>query len=288
MRIGRPARLASAVALAALFASPGAAWARPGPDAAYYERSFVLAAHARCDLFQPGVVAALTAAAAQARGTALRGGLNDAQAAAAAARAQARAAAVACADPDLARVAERVRAAFGHWARTARMAFPGDRAAWSADRGAYARPTWRLSQAGITGASPVTFGVAGGLDRPDRLAAVVSFIGRPRPYAARLAMRDAGVAPRPWLAGDGLAPASQRRVFMASGSAAAEASLLAAGRTAGEAWVFPDAAAEALSRLDPRESFVVEFLFRDDTVARARFEAGDFAAARAFLTLGPL
>ena len=45
-------------------------------------------------------------------------------------------------------------------------------------------------------------------------------------------------------------------------------------------------AAEALAALDPREPFALEFLFRDGSVARARFEAGDFAAGQAFLAMG--
>ena len=43
---------------------------------------------------------------------------------------------------------------------------------------------------------------------------------------------------------------------------------------------------EALAALDPREPFALEFLFRDGSVARARFEAGDFAAGQAFLAMG--
>ncbi|MFN4186299.1 MAG: hypothetical protein ACK4M6_16330, partial [Hyphomonas sp.] len=46
------------------------------------------------------------------------------------------------------------------------------------------------------------------------------------------------------------------------------------------------AAADALSALDPREVFTVEFLFRDGSIARSTFEAGDFAAGRAFLAMG--
>ena len=45
------------------------------------------------------------------------------------------------------------------------------------------------------------------------------------------------------------------------------------GRPTGQAWLFP-AAADALSALDPREVFTVEFLFRDGSIARSTFEAG--------------
>ena len=76
MRIGLSPRQArgflSAVLIAAtppLFVS-GAAFA--APQDRYYERAFVLAANDRCGLFEPQLTAALTAAAYQARGAALR------------------------------------------------------------------------------------------------------------------------------------------------------------------------------------------------------------------------
>jgi len=50
----------------------------------------------------------------------------------------------------------------------------------------------------------------------------------------------------------------------------------------------PAMSAAALERLDPRETFAIEFHFRDGSVATAKFEAGDFAAGRAFLAMGIL
>jgi hypothetical protein len=72
------------------------------------------------------------------------------------------------------------------------------------------------------------------------------------------------------------------------GNSPAEPTLLAEGRRTGEAWRFPAATAAALERLDPRETFAVEFHFRDGSVATAKFEAGDFAAGRSFLAMGML
>jgi hypothetical protein len=118
---------------------------------------------------------------------------------------------------------------------------------------------------------------------------VVSFVGRPRPYAARIVMRDPALAARPWLTPAGgavLPPETVRREVWSAGTRVAPATLLATGRTQGEAWYFPSTAADQLARLDPREPFVIEFLFRDGSIARAMFEAGDFAAARAFVGLG--
>lgn len=282
MTIGQtaPVKKAALVA-AALLSLPAAAWAAPSD--AWYERSFVLAADARCDLFRPQVSAALTAAAWQARGAALRAGTAEQDLAATAGRARARAAGVSCRDPQLATVRGRVDNAFSGWSRTPRMNFEG----WTANRTAYDAPTWRLMQASVTGASPVRFGYAGE-GATQSLTAVVSFVGRPRPYAARIVLRDGGKAPRPWLARGALPPESVRQSLWAADFAAADPTLLAEGRRAGEAWRFPAEAAAALERLDPRETFAIEFHFRDGSAASARFTAGDFAAGKAFLAMGTL
>lgn len=256
-------------------AAPGVAAGQANP---YYERAFVLEAHARCDLFQPAVAAALDAAARQARGAALRAGVNEISLNASAGRARGRAAAVACADPELGVVKRRVEGAFAGWSRMARMNFEGVRAAWVADR--FDTPGWRLKQATVTGASPVTFG----LDAQDRGVVVVSFVGKPRPYGARIVLRDPAVAPRAWPGV--LPPEALRRAVWASGSEPAPRALLAGGQKAGDLWRFSDAAIDAVEALDPREVFTVEFLFRDGSVARAEFEAGDFSAGRAFLAMG--
>lgn len=272
------------LAAAALIA-PGVAFA--GPADTYYERAFVVAANARCDLFQPHIERALVAATAQARGAALRSGAAAADLTGVAYRARARAGSVSCGDPQLAVVKGRVNGAFEGWSRLPRMTFPGDRLDWVANRTGYARPTWRLQQASVVGASPVTFGYAGEGDQAE-LVAVVSWWGRPRPTAARLVFRDPAKAPRPWLAGNNLIPASARASLWSSGVSAAEPMLLAAGKRTGDAWAFAPFAAEALEQLDPREAFAIEFHFRDGSVATVPFEAGDFAAGRAFLSMGSL
>ncbi len=286
MTIGQNASAAKAVLIAAaVLATPAGAWA--GPADTYYERAFVVAAHARCGLFDQPVEAALTVAAAQARGAALRSGAAETDLKAVADRAHARAAGVSCRAPQLAVVRQRVDGAFSGWARTPRMTFPGESASWLADRAAWTRPGWRLKQMSRMGAAAVTFGYAGS-DEAGTLTAVVSFVGKSRPYAVRLVFRDDARAPRAWTAGDGLAPAASRASVWSTGFKPAEAPLLSEGRRAGEAWSFPAAAADRLARLDPRETFLVEFHFRDGSGARARFEAGDFAAGRAFMAMGAL
>ena len=286
MTIGQNAAAAKAVLLAAaVLATPAQAWAASAET--YYERAFVVAADARCNLFDARVEQALTAATAQARGAALRSGVPEANLKAVADRARSRAAAVSCGDPQLAVVRDRVDGAFSGWTRTPRMVFPGKARPWVADRNAWSRPGWRLMQASRVGASPVTFGYGGEADA-EALTAVVSFVGRSRPYAARIVFRDDARTPRAWLSGGGLAPAASRASVWATGVSEADAALLTGDSRAGDAWRFPASAADRLARLDPRETFLVEFHFRDGSVAAARFEAGDFAAGRAFMAMGAL
>lgn len=286
MTIGQNAfRTQAAMAAVLLLAGAAPAWA--GASDPYYERAFVVAADQRCDLFRPQLAAALAAATAQARGAALRSGARESELDATAARAQARAGAVSCADPELAVVRGRVDDAFSGWARTPRVTFAGRKQDWTANRTGNDRANWRLVQTSFVGASPVAFGYAGD-GEGSRLTAIVSFVGRPRPYAARLILRDPAKSPRPWLAGDGLAPGIARASVWATGVTTADKTLLSDGAGAGEAWRFPAQAADRLEALDPRETFAVEFHFRDGTVATSRFEVGDFAAGRAFLSMGLL
>lgn len=289
MRIGQIRKIAITAVVAATSAlAPAVGWAVSGT---YYDRAFVLAAHEKCRLFAAPVAGALSAATLQAHGAALRAGATEADLTATARRARVRAAEVSCRNPELIIVRDRVTDAFQGWARTPRMDFPGTRASWTANRLRAAEPRWRLMQAGMTGASPVTFGLVAEETGREALSAVVSFVGRPRPYAARIVMRDPSLAARPWLTAAGigiLPPEAQRRTVWSAGTTSAEVSVLTEGRTQGEVWRFPDAGAADLAELDPREPFLIQFLFRDGSVATAQFEAGDFAAARAFVALGTI
>ena len=288
MRIGLSTRIARAITAAVMMAGiPVAAFA--DGTGTFYDRTFVLAAHEKCQLFRAPVAGALSAATLQSRGAALRAGTAETTLQATASRARSRARQVSCANPELAMVRDRVADAFAGWQRIPRMDFNSDHATWTADRVRREAATWRLVQTSVTGASPVRFGLGASAEGQETLSAVVSFVGRPRPYAARMVMRDPALAARPWLTAAGravLPPESARQEVWSAGTAPAAATLLATGKTQGETWTFPAAAGDRLSRLDPREPFLIEFLFRDGSVATATFEAGDFAAARAFVALG--
>ena len=288
MRIGLSTRIARAITAAVMMAGiPVAAFA--DGTGTFYDRTFVLAAHEKCQLVRAPVAGALSAATLQSRGAALRAGTAETTLQTTASRARSRARQVSCANPELAMVRDRVADAFAGWQRIPRMDFNSDHATWTADRVRREAATWRLVQTSVTGASPVRFGLGASAEGQETLSAVVSFVGRPRPYAARMVMRDPALAARPWLTAAGravLPPESARQEVWSAGTAPAAATLLAMGKTQGETWTFPAAGGDRLARLDPREPFLIEFLFRDGSVATATFEAGDFAAARAFVALG--
>ncbi len=266
---------------------------------AYYERSVMSAAGERCGLFTPSLASALASSQAQARGAALRSGVDPASLDRVAQRARSKAYTVPCASSDIRTPADRVRTAFAAYAKLTKMSFPGDLNAWSADRTAYTYAGWRLSQPAAFGWDRMIFGIAG-QDNESGLLAVAVFADGANPYAARLVMRDPARASGPYL--DSLLatpssrlPLAQRtppryaaRVFQAQARDTAGVGLLPKGAKTGVAFRFPSQAAAALAALDPREAIAVEFVFAGrsgDQVRTAYVEVGDFAAARAFLAV---
>jgi hypothetical protein len=125
--------------------------------------------------------------------------------------------------------------------------------------------------------------------------AVAGFADGAQPYAARLLLRDQTRSPRAYLDGLGggstsrlplarrLPPPGALKTYVAAARSTAPDELLPKGAEDGWAFRFPDAAAQELAKLDPREAVAVEFLFRGDVTRRAYVEVGDFAAGRAFL-----
>jgi hypothetical protein len=265
-----------------------------------YERALMDRAGSRCHLFTPQIASALAAASAQARGAALRSGLDDAAVRAVVQRAELRAYATPCNAPDLATAAGRVRKAFEGYADLRFLSFPGAFASWSAERHPWPLvvkgkvspgPRWRLSEPAESDAGAVSVGLTSGPE----LVAVSTARDAAQAAGARLVIRDPQKAANPFL--DPLRkdlqgrtpPRWLSRVFLASAVEPAPASLLPPGAPAGAMVVFPSAAADALAALDPREAATVELVFPTRTgerVETARFEVGDFAAGRAFLAAG--
>lgn len=266
----------------------------------YYERSLMGAANARCRLFGPDIDSALAAAAAQARGAALRAGANAADLSAIRQRAGQKAAGLDCRSRDLATVAGRVKAGFEGYARLMRMTYPGDVASWRADKFQPSKGVaWRLAQDSRFGADSMTFGVAGARGEPGSVTAVVRFADGARPYAARLLIRDPARASVAYLSAMRIgassrlplaartAPRNAVSVFLPETRGQADPALAGGDKTA-VAFRFPARTAALIADLDPREAVTVEFAFAGragDVYRRAYVEVGDFAAARAFLSL---
>jgi hypothetical protein len=261
-----------------------------------YERTVMSAANERCGLFTPDVSAALAAAQVQARGAALRGGASLAKLRTTEQKARENAAAIDCASQDVTTAANRVRIAFAGFARIERINYPGELAAWRADRTETRAIRWRLAQEVRFGSDQMTFGLAG-RQTPGVLLAVARFDDGQAPYSARLLMRDDRRSDTPYLGGPirseqglplarRLAPRAALRTFAAEARTTAGLDLLPKQSGAGWAFRFPSEASAELARLDPRESVAIEFLFAGDVVRRAYVEVGDFAAGRAFLSLG--
>ena len=265
----------------------------------FYERTVMAAADKRCDLFDPGVTTALDAARVQARGASLRAGASEEALQGVEQRAWSKAQGADCQSADVKTAAGRVRTAFEGYSRISRLTYPGDTAAWSADRTiSVTGPLWRLSQPVSFNWDKMIFGLAG-KEGQGVLLASASFADGASPYTVRLVMRDTTRTSGPFLDrrlanGDGRIPLTGRIPSSATRSFSAEARSLASPRLAPAGAKsallvrFPAAATEALAKLDPREAVMVEFLFagRDtDAVRRAYVEVGDFAAGRAFLNV---
>jgi hypothetical protein len=274
-----------------------------GPADLYYERAVMTAADQHCRLFTPALGSALAASMAQARGAALRAGVDSSLLAQMKTRAQGAAYSVACNSPDIATVAGRVRTAFDGYSRQLRQDYPGSISSWTAQRLASENgQVWNLSQPASFGRDSLTFGLAG-RNGAAALTGVTRFADGATPYAARLVIRDQASAPQPYLdtrrgpiatlpLTARVAPRNLTRTWLAEDRAIADPLLVSPNgqaSTAGYvAWRFPAAAAAALADLDPREAVQIEFTFNTpngSTVRTAYVEVGDFAAGRAFLNL---
>jgi hypothetical protein len=270
--------------------------ARPQtPFDLYRERVAMTAAGARCRLFDEEAASALAAGAAQARTAALRAGYAPEALDRGAADARAQVGRIACDSPRLLKAAASARDAFRAYGGLRRMDFPGQLAAWRAER-IMPRETaaWRLAQDAWAGQDKVVFGVAG-LKGAETMTLSVAPADGVSPYAARLLVRDAARLPEPILPADGGAPLAARaplrsaaKVILADARAPADPALRPKGADSAVAFRFPAGAQQALEQLDPREAVSVEILYpsdRGEMVRTAFVEVGDFDAGVAFLNI---
>ncbi len=274
---------------AALLAAPVAAHARPAD--LFLERTAVGLAGDRCGLLTPDVSAALAAAAQQARGAALRAGVDARTLSALEHDTRLRAAQLDCRSDRVVAAVARAREAYSGYRRISRLSYPGHVAGWRADRGSGRTARWRLAQDARFGADRMTFGLAG-WDGANGLVAVAEFADGATPYAARLVLRDGARTMGPYLLSGGksvplsrkLPPRAATRSVLAEARSKASSELLPKDAETGWAFRFPAQAAGELAALDPREAVAVEFLFSGG-VRTAYVEVGDFAAGRAFLQM---
>lgn len=276
---------------AGIMAAP--ALASASPLDLFYERTVMTTANARCGLFEPAIGAALNAGRAQARGAALRSGVDKMMLSAVEGRAQRAVASQGCASSDLALAAQRVRDAYAGYAQLSRMSYPGDVSRWEADRASGKAARWRLQQSATFGRDRMIFGLAG-REGANALLAVAQFADGRTPYAARLILRNGELTRGPYLDARGLSltnlplsrrlpPESAQNIFSAEARSRAGKDLAPKDMPVAWAFRFPADAARELATLDPREAVAIEFLFEGDQARRAYVEVGDFAAGRAFL-----
>lgn len=250
----------------------------------YAERTVMREADARCRLFDPVVSQALQLGQVQARNALLRAGDDEGELSRITLAAEARGGSISCNDKILALEAKRIRSAFSAYIQIARLAFPGIRSAWKADKTVLSSRAeggrWALSGAPLRADRPVQFGVAA-FDGSLRLFAQPPNVAGAKPITARLWLRNTDLADRPYLSGGlNLPPRSISRAYFASDRRK--------GPDGNSGFEFTESTARALSALDPRESVVVEFVYPEpngERIVQAVYEVGDFAPAIGFLTL---
>ncbi len=265
--------------------SASAASAAPAGQVAFVERRGLLEVDARCRLFNPDTRAALQAGAGQARSALLRGGWTRVQldeleqAAVGAARERA------CDDPRTISSAADVRAGFNAWSRQSAATFPGWERTWTARRFADING-WRLSQGLAPG---VMFGVRDHANAQHISLTLTGDAAEATPGTVQLIVRNASrsTAGLVELRGRtvtgleaGLPSPASAQAFLASARRVEPADRLHQQLLVFE---FPDAAFQAMLRLDPREA--VEIRLQGPHPQRYLVEVGDIAAARTFLTV---
>jgi hypothetical protein len=258
----------------------------------YRERVAMNAAGARCHLFDADTTFALDAWSSQSRTAALRAGYTLLALDSANDGAREAVSNLACNSARVQEAANRTRDAFRAYSGLRRMTFPGQVAAWRADRSMPQQTaSWRLAQDAYAGEDKVVFGVAGQQGVESMALAVAPSDGS-SPYTARLIVRDPTRLAEPQVR-PGVFTLQARaplraaaKVIMADAKAPADPALRPQGAGKAVAFRFPPSAKLALEQLDPREAVSVEILYpsdRGELVHTAFLEVGDFDAGVAFL-----
>jgi hypothetical protein len=304
----RGIRIGALVVAAILCALPAGA----GPDDATtsaVKRYFLAEANARCNLLDGATAMAVTSGYVQARNALIRstGGMQGL----APYLSQARAAAhsVACDAPQLLSEAQAAANAYRAFASQPRLNLPGARAEWIGMRAHGDEAAWRLAQYQSNADADLALGLYGTLS-DNRFTVMADFHDGETPYAARLIVRDPGMAPTGLIGhpsqglGDTVPLGFGAGVltFLASDSQETEAlikphvkvNLLgvsasgdhvdAQGLVAVKRFDFPSRAWRAIAPLDPREDIVIAFDFRAGT-RYARFEVGDFITGLGYVRM---
>ncbi len=285
--------ISAALALALAAAQP----AHGAAEESFARRIFVLQADESCDLLTDDQRAALNATANQARGALERAGVQTGELEG---RVRYAAKARACTDPFLETLAAEARNAYAGWAAMRAMDFPGQRRTWTVRRVLEpdAMPRWALWQTLDGG---VRFGLGVTTDKPLAMLAIPAASAQGSLHSARLEMRDPDKMAQPFDPALGgllrlhesanemsgyTTPERLSKLIWASGEQPAEGEQAPAPGRGYDIIYFPASAFTAMSRLDPRETVRVR-VRRDDGETLHYIEAGDIAAALAFLHARP-
>jgi len=281
----------SAVILTALALTP-AGHTQSQAETTFAERTLAISLHTRCDLFSDVEKAALEAARLQARGVLLRNGTSVRDLQRFTGDIGARADTLACSDPQTLDIQTRVSDAFAAYRLIPDMSFPADTFAWEADRTALLAETdWVIVQ----DTEDVRVGIAG---IAGEFLFTIAPMDATRYSAAILVLRDTererdiydptadglfdGPSEAPWARWT--PPEYAHRTIWAQARITGDVIEPLTGVLSGIAFRYSDAAAIALSQLDPRETARIDFLDESGELAASHYiEVGDFGAALAFL-----
>ncbi|MBA4802461.1 MAG: hypothetical protein H2040_11410 [Euryhalocaulis sp.] len=270
----------------------------PGAEESFARRAFLLEADSRCELLTSGERASLSAAARQARGALERAGLD-----ADTLEFHVRNAAAArdCSDELVQDVAGEARNAYAAWAAMRAMDFPGVRRVWTTRRVLEpdSTPRWALWQRLENGER---FGLTVTDSEQTAMLAIPAERAAAPIRSAKIELRDPDKLAAPLDAALGglfmaradlepmaqqAAPASLSRAIWASGVSKAKGETAPKPDADFQLIEFPASALAEIARLNASEAVRIRVIRADGETVRY-VEAGDLAAAQAFLAAKPL